>query len=137
MLLLLFILFIFFYINYISFKVAHGQLRCIGTNIHLKNKFGSGYQLTLVFPPANASQVKQNISTFVKQHLPKWEELFSKANTTPQSLYITIPYDQEGEVPDLLQTLEDNARELGVEEITMNLSSLEEISLILLYIFYY
>jgi ABC-type multidrug transport system ATPase subunit len=28
--------------------MAHGKLRCIGTSLHLKNKFGLGYRLNLV-----------------------------------------------------------------------------------------
>ena len=28
--------------------MAYGRLQCVGTQLHLKNKYGSGYKLTLV-----------------------------------------------------------------------------------------
>jgi ABC-type multidrug transport system ATPase subunit len=107
--------------------VAHGQLRCIGTNIHLKSKFGSGYQLTLVYPAAQASSILQGITEFVDKQLPTWSEFFAAGNATPQSFTITIPYDRASQVAELLKTFEEHASALGIEEITMNLSSLEEV----------
>ena len=29
--------------------MAYGRLLCVGTQLHLKNKYGSGYKLTIVF----------------------------------------------------------------------------------------
>jgi hypothetical protein len=45
-----------------------------------------------------------------------------------QSFSVTLPYERCAYVSDLLRTLEEHASALGIEEITMNLSSLEEIS---------
>ena len=28
--------------------MAYGRLQCVGTQLHLKNKYGSGYKLTIV-----------------------------------------------------------------------------------------
>ena len=38
--------------------MSGGQLSCIGTSLHLKNKFGGGFRLSLIAPSANAPQVK-------------------------------------------------------------------------------
>merc|ERR1719326_597950 len=32
-----------------------GQLRCLGTPMHIKHKYGSGYQLELLFKPPHGS----------------------------------------------------------------------------------
>ena len=43
--------------------MASGTLRCIGSQLHLKNKFGSGYKLTIVLK--NNANVN-DVDTFVK-----------------------------------------------------------------------
>ena len=33
--------------------MSRGNLKCLGTNVHLKNKFGEGYSLKINFNPEN------------------------------------------------------------------------------------
>jgi ATP-binding cassette subfamily A (ABC1) protein 3 len=40
--------------------MSRGNLRCLGTNVHLKNKFGEGYSLKVNFDPENADVVTGN-----------------------------------------------------------------------------
>lgn len=39
--------------------VAKGQLVCIGTQLHLKNKYGEGYHLSVTVKPENQDRVKR------------------------------------------------------------------------------
>jgi len=39
--------------------MSHGKLRCIGTSLHLKNKYGLGYRLNLVTLPFTQGKVKE------------------------------------------------------------------------------
>ena len=43
----------------------------------------------------------------------------------PGNLTLRIPHETTTEIPSLLQNLEDNSSSLGVNELSMNLSSLE------------
>ncbi|KAK3843110.1 MAG: hypothetical protein J3R72DRAFT_119764 [Linnemannia gamsii] len=45
--------------------MAHGRLRAIGNSIHLKNKFGAGYRISLMTDPANTEYVKSQIESRV------------------------------------------------------------------------
>jgi len=46
--------------------MAHGKLKCIGTSLHLKNKFGLGYRLNLSARPEQQEQLK----SIVTERLP-------------------------------------------------------------------
>jgi ABC-type multidrug transport system ATPase subunit len=39
--------------------MAKGRLRCIGNSVHLKSKFGAGYEITVMAPTASLPAVKQ------------------------------------------------------------------------------
>ena len=43
--------------------MASGRLQCVGSQLHLKNKFGSGYKLTMVLK--NNANIN-DVDTFVK-----------------------------------------------------------------------
>lgn len=116
-----------FFVIYLI-TVARGQLRCIGSNIRLKNKFGTGYQISLFFPATSSDETISRIRAFASSHLPDWESVFDQAATTLQSFTLTVPYSESERMAALLQALEDNAEALGVLEVIMNLSSLEEVS---------
>lgn len=107
--------------------MAHGQLRCLGTNISLKNKFGTGYHINLFHPIGTTAQVTDAVRKFVATSLPEWDTCFENMEAHQGSLCVTVPYSEASRIPNLLQALEDNIATFGVDEITMNLSSLEEV----------
>jgi len=55
--------------------MSHGQLSCIGTSLHLKNKFGAGYRVTLTMNGSDDSEWEANgkkYKVFLKKHLKSW-----------------------------------------------------------------
>ena len=46
-----------------------GQLICLGSALHLKSKFGSGYRMTLV--TESESKETQTVENYVKENLPQ------------------------------------------------------------------
>ena len=52
--------------------MAHGRLRCIGTNLHLKNRFGDGYKIDLVLcdGPGTEAEVEARAENFIKSVVP-------------------------------------------------------------------
>lgn len=45
--------------------VSKGQLKCIGSNQHLKTKYGGGYALKVSFSPENSESVEHFITGFI------------------------------------------------------------------------
>jgi len=45
--------------------MAHGRLKCIGTSLHLKNKFGLGYRLNLTTIPGGESYIRDIVSKMI------------------------------------------------------------------------
>jgi len=48
--------------------MSRGRLHCLGTSLHLKNKFGSGYQLDVTCAEETAPQVADFLAAKVPQH---------------------------------------------------------------------
>lgn len=42
--------------------MAKGRLRCIGNSVHLKSKFGAGYEITVMAPAASLPAIKELFS---------------------------------------------------------------------------
>ena len=65
--------------------MAHGRLRCLGTNLHLKNRFGDGYKIDLVLcdGPGTQDEVEARAVAFMKRVVPLAEPLggFGMART--------------------------------------------------------
>jgi len=45
--------------------MSHGKMKCIGTALHLKNKFGLGYRLNLTTPPENQSELQELVAKYL------------------------------------------------------------------------
>eukprot|EP00761_Pharyngomonas_kirbyi_P004790 gb/GECH01004795.1/.p1 GENE.gb/GECH01004795.1/~~gb/GECH01004795.1/.p1 ORF type:complete len:886 (+),score=205.13 gb/GECH01004795.1/:1-2658(+) len=78
--------------------MAHGHLRCIGTSLHLKNKFGVGYHITLVTDPDCSAELKE----FVSQALP--DAQLSGDNSG--SLQYTVPHPSLAQLGPFLRRVE-------------------------------
>ena len=103
--------------------MAHGRLRCIGNQLHLKNRFGEGYKLSLILrdegPPAwRAADV------FVADHVSRI------ARRTPGTVGNSVTYvlPRNGvDVAALFQILEARKTEGGIKEWGLTQCSLEEV----------
>src|SRR5690242_15376790 len=78
--------------------MAHGKLRCIGSSLHLKNKFGLGYRLNLVARDDRGSQLKDLVG-----HMLPGSELIAESGTSlvygikTENLEKVIPFFQHME----------------------------------------
>ncbi|XP_047316814.1 ABC transporter A family member 2-like [Impatiens glandulifera] len=115
--------------------VAKGRLRCIGTSIRLKSKFGTGFVANVSFSrgvggtPVRGEDVatmehQLNVKKFFKQHL----------NVTPKEenksfLTFVIPHDKEDQLSNFFEELQDRQQEFGIGDIQLGLTTLEEVFL--------
>jgi ABC-type multidrug transport system ATPase subunit len=125
----------------LSDKIAimtNGSLSCIGSALHLKNKFGTGYRITV---GANASCEQQVIDYFAAS-LPGFIFLCIKFNllllwlgcrleSEPISGFMTfdIPRKLMPSLSSFFEELEEKKEELQILDVQLSMTSLEEVFL--------
>ncbi|KAI3970659.1 hypothetical protein MKX01_024306 [Papaver californicum] len=123
--------------------MAKGKLRCIGTSIRLKSRFGTGFIANVSFlestpgrSPLNGQTLRNGeangatdprhlaVKQFFKQHLdvvPKEENR--------SFLTFVIPHEKEGQLTRFFEELQDREKEFGISDIQLGLTTLEEVFL--------
>ncbi|KAL2340805.1 hypothetical protein Fmac_008745 [Flemingia macrophylla] len=115
--------------------MAKGRLRCIGTSIRLKSRFGTGFVANISFygnniegSPANGDAIftehRETVKEFFKNHLdvvPKEEN--------NNFITFVIPHDREALLTNFFSELQDREEEFGISDIQLGLTTLEEVFL--------
>ncbi|XP_030937865.1 ABC transporter A family member 2-like isoform X2 [Quercus lobata] len=121
--------------------MAKGRLRCIGTSIRLKSKFGTGFIANVSFSGINNRQTPQNhsppngaavsatpdheaVRQFFKDHLDVEPKEENKAFLT-----FVIPHDRESLLKKFFEELQDRQGEFGISDIQLGLTTLDEVFL--------
>ncbi|KAI0515529.1 hypothetical protein KFK09_008194 [Dendrobium nobile] len=113
--------------------MAKGRLRCIGTSIRLKSRFGTGYIANISFlgsTPIDAEweaaheRKAQLVKHFFKHHLDVEPKEENKSFLT-----FVIPRDKERLLTDFFAELQDREDEFGISDIQLGLTTLEEVFL--------
>ncbi|XP_061382063.1 cholesterol transporter ABCA5-like isoform X3 [Danaus plexippus] len=106
--------------------ISKGRVRCAGTSLFLKNKFGIGYHLTLVLDGACR---EHQITRLVRGHVPRAE----KARRHGRELSYILPHYTVHLFPPLFQAIELEIREktnrLGITSYGVSMTTLEEVFL--------
>ncbi|XP_037043268.1 ATP-binding cassette sub-family A member 9-like [Bradysia coprophila] len=106
--------------------VSRGRLRCCGSSLFLKNKFGIGYHLTLVLD-TNARET--GITKLVNQHVPKAE----RARRHGRELSYILPHDAVDFFAPLFSDIESEivtkTQRLGICSYGVSMTTLEEVFL--------
>ena len=96
--------------------MINGSLQCIGTNQHLKAKYGDGYILEIRYKPAALAAVQK----FVRETFPAAHE--------HDSVIGRVSYTMPGEaglLGTVFSQLERNKVALGIEDYAFNQPTLE------------
>ncbi|KAK7411462.1 hypothetical protein VNO78_02895 [Psophocarpus tetragonolobus] len=115
--------------------MAKGRLRCIGTSIRLKSRFGTGFVANISFygnnidrSPAYGDAItgehREAVKKFFKNHLdvvPKEEN--------NSFLTFVIPHDREALLTKFFSELQDREEEFCISDIQLGLATLEEVFL--------
>eukprot|EP00003_Mantamonas_plastica_P027264 TRINITY_DN5807_c0_g1_i2.p1 TRINITY_DN5807_c0_g1~~TRINITY_DN5807_c0_g1_i2.p1 ORF type:complete len:496 (+),score=189.23 TRINITY_DN5807_c0_g1_i2:1108-2595(+) len=101
--------------------MSKGRLSCIGTSLHLKNKFGAGYSMTVLAKEESMEDIK----TFFKENLDGIEPF----STNMGLLDYNIDRPKLPKLPDFFQQLESNKQQLGIENVQISMTTLEEVFL--------
>ncbi|KAK4878287.1 hypothetical protein RN001_010793 [Aquatica leii] len=105
--------------------VSKGKLRCCGSSLFLKNKFGIGYHLTLVLDGISR---EHGIAKLVMSHVPKAE----KARRHGRELSFILPHNAVTNFAPLFSAIEheiNNCGKLGISSYGVSMTTLEEVFL--------
>ncbi|KAL1502488.1 hypothetical protein ABEB36_007623 [Hypothenemus hampei] len=106
--------------------VSKGSIRCCGSSLFLKNKFGIGYHLTLVLE-GNAKE--QAIARLVTSHVSKAE----KARRHGRELSFILPHNDADHFASLFSAIEQEINnknsKLGISSYGVSMTTLEEVFL--------
>uniref|UniRef100_A0A061SDE8 Abc transporter a family member 2-like n=2 Tax=Tetraselmis sp. GSL018 TaxID=582737 RepID=A0A061SDE8_9CHLO len=110
--------------------MARGNLRCIGSSLRLKSKFGTGYSISVSLqgtrdqPTGADERFAARVKDFFKEGIGA-----DVADETKAYIQFQIPKDKEGMLPGLLQQLKAEGPAMGVGDVQVALTSLEEVFL--------
>lgn len=102
----------------------HGEVKCCGSPLFLKDKFGSGYRLTLTKDIDNFNQAE--LENLVRSALG--QEPVIQSNVA-RELCLSIPNDCNSKLPNLLQFIEHNKHKIGIINYGVSSSTVEEVFL--------
>lgn len=95
----------------------HGVLRCLGTQTHLKSKFGSGYQLKVHCAPGRVQAVKD----FINSRMPSIRHVETYADSCTYNLE-----RQDLVVSELFTLMDSSKDEVGIADWGIKMTTLED-----------
>jgi len=102
--------------------IAFGQLRCVGSQLRLKNRFGKGYRLSLALAGRDDITFQRAVD-FVHSHVSADARLSTRVNAN-----IAFSLPREGiDVPSIFETFQNRKAEAGVVEFGISQTSLEDV----------
>ncbi|XP_060170118.1 ABC transporter A family member 2-like [Lycium barbarum] len=101
--------------------MAKGRLRCIGTSIRLKSRFGTGFIANVGFSSETSSQPEA-----VKQFFRRRLDVVPKEESKSFLTYV-IPHDKESLLTEFFAELQARESEFGIKDIQLGLTTLEEV----------
>ncbi|XP_036925868.1 ABC-type organic anion transporter ABCA8 isoform X2 [Sturnira hondurensis] len=101
--------------------LSKGKLKCAGSSLFLKKKWGIGYHLSLQL---NEMCVKEKITSLVTEHIP---DAKLSAESEGKLVY-TLPLETTNKFPELYEDL-DLHSDLGIETYGVSMTTLNEVFL--------
>uniref|UniRef100_A0A8C5V606 ATP binding cassette subfamily A member 9 n=1 Tax=Microcebus murinus TaxID=30608 RepID=A0A8C5V606_MICMU len=101
--------------------ISNGRLKCAGSSLFLKKKWGIGYHLSLHL---NEMCDPESITSLVKQHIP---DARLTAQTEEKLVYV-LPLERTNKFPDLYRDL-DKCSNQGIENYGVSITTLNEVFL--------
>ncbi|XP_078344110.1 phospholipid-transporting ATPase ABCA3-like [Oculina patagonica] len=100
--------------------MADGQLRCCGSSLFLKSRYGVGYHLTLV---KTDSCDQEAITSLIKQHVPTAEIISSVG----AEIQFVLSGEKSHHFEALFSELENKLEEYGITSFGVSVTTLEEV----------
>lgn len=115
--------------------MAKGQVRCCGSSLFLKSRYGVGYTMTVTKTVSDevasadhhalAAKQSKQISSLVKSHVPAGETL----SDAGAEIAFRLPFEASGSFGPLFKELDRNGPAHGVASYGISVTTLEEVFL--------
>ncbi|KAL0440635.1 UNVERIFIED_CONTAM: ABC transporter A family member 2 [Sesamum radiatum] len=114
--------------------MAKGRLRCLGTSIRLKSRFGTGFIANISFAGDVNGTPNQGDTFSTDQHIAVKEFFKSHLDVSPKEesksfLTFVIPHEKEKLLKNFFAELQEREKEYGIADIQLGLTTLEEVFL--------
>ncbi len=109
--------------------MARGKVRAFGSSIRLKNRFGSGYQLSLSVEGKEDSDALERLDAFMKETFGVGSPIDTRGSYVTYVLPPEVKAKDGLDLPESLRQLEDNKKRLGILDVQIQMTSLEEVFL--------
>lgn len=106
--------------------MAEGSLQCLGSQLHLKNRFGSGYQLKLSLENPASKELLQTIDEFVATLSSSAPRLTSSVGGRTRAYTLER---QSTSISHVFATMERRSTDLGIREWGITMTTLDEVFL--------
>jgi len=103
--------------------MAEGQLKCLGSPLFLKTRFGVGYNLTMVKKDINVSS--KPIKELVQRHVPESKVL----SDVSAEFALQLPLESTHKFQGLFDEVDKNLERLGISSYGVSVTTLEEVFL--------
>ncbi|KAG6615637.1 ABC transporter A family member 1 [Phytophthora cinnamomi] len=101
--------------------MAEGEMRCCGSSLFLKNRFGAGYNLTLVKDDANCDD--DAVSAFVTSYVPS-AQLLSNVGS---EIAFQLPLHSSASFASMFAAMDLQLQTLGLLSYGVSVTTLEEV----------
>ncbi|XP_075519486.1 LOW QUALITY PROTEIN: ABC transporter A family member 2-like [Primulina tabacum] len=114
--------------------MAKGRLRCIGTSIRLKSRFGTGFIANVSFSVDVYGAPNRDTVSTTPQHTAVKQFFESRLGVLPNEenksfMTFVIPHEKEKLLRIFFAELQDREKEFGISDIQLGLTTLEEVFL--------
>lgn len=100
----------------------HGEIRCYGTPLFLKNYYGNGFRVKIV------KNMKFNYALFESLINTRLKEFNIETNVAAE-LCVSFSFDKVKVLPEFLNQLEVEKDDIGIDSYSVSSSTLEEVFL--------
>uniref|UniRef100_A0A915BJC9 ABC transporter domain-containing protein n=1 Tax=Parascaris univalens TaxID=6257 RepID=A0A915BJC9_PARUN len=113
--------------------LSHGELQCYGSSMFLKNIYGAGYHLSVVYEEKQKKLVSSNgyvglyldTLSLLRRHCP---EVTVQSSIASEATFI-LSWKYRQRFPQLFLDLEQNAKKLGIASFGVSITTMEEVFL--------
>lgn len=98
----------------------HGQVKCCGSPLYLKNAFGSGFRLGI---SKNLGFDDNRFKSLLNSQVEKY---IVETNIAAE-MSIAIPFGLSSKLPQLLKSIEDNKQAYGIDGYGISSPTIEEV----------
>eukprot|EP00457_Paulinella_chromatophora_P000227 gb/GEZN01000227.1/.p1 GENE.gb/GEZN01000227.1/~~gb/GEZN01000227.1/.p1 ORF type:complete len:1777 (-),score=227.45 gb/GEZN01000227.1/:107-5437(-) len=104
--------------------IHHGHMKCVGSSLFLKNLYGVGYSMTCILE-SKGKEKRRGLAEMVKKHVPEARQ----ATDVGAEMSFALPLRSSSAFPELLDEIEQQKSNLGLQSYGLSVTTLEEVFL--------